>query len=137
MKKQMAMDMLNDNKESNVGKMLIDQTTRKMVISVFIIILTFPLFITKTYIREPDSMAYGMELLFHSKNPENSKKIFDEMVDMQRDLNTPLLYMNAKNLPGAPALLLEWKSTKFDYKKWRVEELLVVRPKGDKNEKAK
>lgn len=95
MKKQMTMDMLvNDGKESTVGKKMIDQTTRKVIICFFLIILTFPLFKTETYIKEPDSLVYGMELLFRSKSASNKQRIFDDIVNLQKDMEwTPLVYL--------------------------------------------
>ena len=55
----------NDYNQTNVGKKLTDKNTQKVIICVFLMIFIAPVFRVETYINEPDSLRYGMDL-FHS-----------------------------------------------------------------------
>lgn len=59
------MEMISEqrNRESNVGKQLTDYTTRKVIIIVLFMLFTNPLFMVHTYITEPESLTYSIELL--------------------------------------------------------------------------
>lgn len=52
-----------EDRESKVGKKLSDFTTRKVVILVLVMLFTSPFFTVTTYLEEPNSYNYGLELL--------------------------------------------------------------------------
>tara|TARA_B110001450_G_scaffold250543_1_gene269377 strand:- start:855 stop:1079 length:225 start_codon:yes stop_codon:yes gene_type:complete len=54
---------MNDDNESKVGKKLSDFTTRKVVILVLVMLFTSPIFSVRTYLEEPDSYNYGLEMI--------------------------------------------------------------------------
>ena len=54
---------MNDDNESKVGKKLSDFTTRKVVILVLVMLFTSPIFSVSTYLEEPDSYNYGLEMI--------------------------------------------------------------------------
>ena len=74
-----------NRKESHVGKQLIDKTSRKVVVCTLLIIFMFPVFDTNTYISEPASTSYGIELIHKlaensDKGTEKLKERFDQIV---------------------------------------------------------
>ena len=82
--------MGNQNrKESHVGKQLIDKTSRKVVVCTLLIIFMFPVFDTNTYISEPSSMSYGVELMHKlaANTGEDGrgklKERFDQIVELE------------------------------------------------------
>lgn len=54
---------LNEDTESKVGKKLSDFTTRKVVILVLVMLFTSPVFSVNSYMEEPNSYNYGLDLL--------------------------------------------------------------------------
>ena len=54
---------MTEDKESKVGKKLSDFTTRKVVILVLVMLFTSPFFTVTTYLEEPNSYNYGLELV--------------------------------------------------------------------------
>lgn len=69
--------MINEDKESNVGKKLSEITTRKVVILVLVMLFTSPVFTVTTYLEEPDSYNYGLDLLNNvGPRTEAGKELF-------------------------------------------------------------
>ena len=54
---------MNDDNESKVGKKLSDFTTRKVVILVLVMLFTSPIFSVSTYLEEPNTYNYGLEMM--------------------------------------------------------------------------
>lgn len=54
---------MRDYKESKVGKMLSEYTTRKVIILVLAMLFSTPLMSVDTYMDEPDSYSYGLSLV--------------------------------------------------------------------------
>lgn len=55
--------LMKDQKESVVGKKLLDYTTRRVVILVLAMLFSVPIFSVSTYLSEPDSFGYGLGLV--------------------------------------------------------------------------
>ena len=73
--------VINEQQESKVGKKLSEYTTRKVVILVLIMLFSNPVFSVSTYLTEPNSFNYGLDLL-HSIGPRTEAGIdlFDSIV---------------------------------------------------------
>ena len=54
---------LNEDTESKVGKKLSDFTTRKVVILVLVMLFTSPIYSVSSYLEEPNSYDYGLDLV--------------------------------------------------------------------------
>lgn len=54
---------MRDYKESKVGKLLSEYTTRKVILLVLAMLFSTPLMAVDTYLTEPDSYAYGLSLI--------------------------------------------------------------------------
>ena len=84
-------------KESNVGKMLTDYTLRKVILIVLLMLFTNPLFMVQTYVSEPNSFNYGLDLLAKAQATSKtalSTKFFDDYIEMyQRIEETPLIFL--------------------------------------------
>ena len=55
--------LMRDYKESKVGKMLSEYTTRKVIILVLAMLFSTPAMAVDSYLEEPDSYAYGLSLI--------------------------------------------------------------------------
>ena len=55
--------LMRDYKESKVGKMLSEYTTRKVIILVLAMLFSTPTMAVDTYLTEPDSYEYGLSLI--------------------------------------------------------------------------
>lgn len=55
--------VMNEDSESKVGKKLSEFTTRKVVILVLVMLFTSPIFSVSTYLEEPNSYNYGLEMI--------------------------------------------------------------------------
>jgi hypothetical protein len=89
------MDEVNsipEDNESKVGKKLSDQTTRKVVILVLVMLFSQPAFAVSSYIEEPDSYSYGLKLC-KALGPLSlaGKKVFTDIKTNQVELSTPLI----------------------------------------------
>jgi hypothetical protein len=56
-------EAMNDDNESKVGKKLSDFTTRKVVILVLVMLFTSPIFSVYSYLEEPNTYNYGLEMM--------------------------------------------------------------------------
>lgn len=56
-------DLMKDQKESVVGKKLLDMTTRRVVILVLAMLFSVPVFTVSTYLAEPTSFSFGLKLI--------------------------------------------------------------------------
>ena len=104
--------VVNDNKkESYVGKKLNDSTTKKVIILVLVLIFSFPILTVNSYIRLPLSYDTGLDLLLLLKSTgssfENKKYLFTQIVQMESELYTPLIYLKI-TLDGHDPLV--WQS---------------------------
>ena len=54
---------MGEDNESKVGKKLSEQTTRKVVILVLVMLFSSPVFTPSYYVTEPDSFDYGLDLI--------------------------------------------------------------------------
>ena len=76
-------------KESNVGKMLTDFTLRKVIFIVLLMLFTNPLFMVQTYLSEPSSFVYGLDLLMKTQATVDANlrpKFFDEYLEMYKTI---------------------------------------------------
>ena len=72
---------MTEDKESKVGKKLSDFTTRKVVILVLVMLFTSPFFTVTTYLEEPNSYNYSLELLkVLGPRSEGGIKLFNDIV---------------------------------------------------------
>ena len=62
-------DILKDQKESVVGKKLLEKTTRRVIILVLAMLFSVPVFSVKTYLEDPHSFTYGVSLI-HELGPQ-------------------------------------------------------------------
>lgn len=70
-------------------------------------LFTSPVFTVTTYLQEPDSYNYGLDML-HVIGPNNQagKELFDHIVARQTTLKTPLIDLYVDIGDGKPLL---WK----------------------------
>ena len=54
---------MRDYKESKVGKLLSEYTTRKVIILVLAMLFSTPAMAVDSYLESPDSYAYGLSLI--------------------------------------------------------------------------
>ena len=74
---------MDEQQESKVGKKLSDFTTRKVVILVLVMLFTSPIFTVATYLEEPNTYNYGLDLLHEiGPNTEVGKEIFNHIITM-------------------------------------------------------
>ena len=82
----MTMNMIAQStiQESQVGKKLTDFSSRKVIMIILFMLFTNPFFQTQTYISEPDSFDYGLNLLvkLNPKDYKSKKRIVDQIVTM-------------------------------------------------------
>ena len=55
--------LLNDQMESKVGKKLSEITTRRVIVLVLAMLFSQPIFSVSTYMTEPNSYDYGLNLI--------------------------------------------------------------------------
>ena len=80
----MEMIAEQSSRESNVGKKLTDYTTRKVIVIVLVMLFTNPIFMVETYVKEPNSHAYALNLLFklHKQGSKIGQEVFDKTVEL-------------------------------------------------------
>lgn len=93
-----------DQGESIVGQKLSSITTRKVICVVLIMLISQPLFDSSTYVTNPDSLAFGLSLIYRiGGGTKIGQQEFKKVIDMQKELPyTPLL-----------ALFIDHKGTKI------------------------
>lgn len=106
--------VLNEDNESKVGKKLSEFTTRKVVILVLVMLFTSPVFSVSTYLEEPDSYNYGLDLL-HKIGPRTvaGGELFDNIVDMQTKIATPLIDLYIEPADGKKPMIWRNKNIKI------------------------
>lgn len=118
--------LLKDQKESVVGKKLLDQTTRRVIVLVLAMLFSVPVFSVSTYLSEPNSFSYGLTLI-KELGPENDggRQAFNDTVKLQSQLDTPLikLYVDDKRKGGQ---LLIWQNYDVDVLSLRDDEKEIV-----------
>ena len=98
------------------------------------IIFTSPFFTVTNYVEEPNSYNYGLDtLLFVDIKSEVGKKVFNEIIKRQSQLETPLIELLIKLDEGEN--LFRWKDEKVDIKDLRESEFEITQltdgvPKG-------
>ena len=101
------MQMVDEDsvKETEVGKHLSDMTARKVILIILFMLFTNPLFQPSTYLTEPDSLDYGLNLLVEI-NPTDemlTKSISDKFIAIQKEIEeTPLMALCVKRKGKAP-----------------------------------
>jgi len=60
--------MKDPQKESVIGKQLLDYTTRRVIILVLAMLFSFPVFSVSTYMDDPTSYQFGLGLV-HTLGP--------------------------------------------------------------------
>ena len=83
---------MKDQKESVVGKKLLDKTTRRVIILVLAMLFSVPIFSVSTYLTEPNSFSYGLTLI-KALGPETrgGRLAFNDTIELQTQLDTPLV----------------------------------------------
>lgn len=72
--------VVNDTKkESYVGKQLNDSTTKKVIVLVLCLIFSFPLFTLSSYVTEPASFRWGLDLLLRLHDSKMTAKQKQEL----------------------------------------------------------
>ena len=101
--------LMKDQKESVVGKKLLDQTTRRVILLVLAMLFSVPVFSVSSYLPEPTSFKYGLSLI-KELGPETAggRLAFEDTIALQTQLDTPLikLYVEDKR-NGAETLIWE------------------------------
>lgn len=93
------MNTIPEDNESKVGKKLSDQTTRKVVILVLVMLFSQPAFAVSTYITEPDSYRFGLQLCeaLGPLTPAGTQ-VFMDIKENQVKLSTPLIKLGVRTL---------------------------------------
>ena len=111
--------MNEDDNESKVGKKLSEQTTRKVVILVLVMLFSSPVFTPSYYVTEPDSFDYGLNLISTlGANTPAGLAVFNNTRDRQSKLTTPLIYLYAKSNNHT----LQWNDKKVSHTDLRKDE---------------
>lgn len=95
-KHSMMMEMINEqrNNESNVGKKLTDYTTKKVIIIILAMLFTNPIFMVETYVKDPVSHEFYLDLLYKLNTNETANKdknVLLKSIDTQKTIDTPLV----------------------------------------------
>lgn len=127
--------LLSDQMESKVGKKLSEITTRRVIVLVLIMLFSQPIFSVSTYMQEPNSYDYGLNLI-QTLGPSTmgGKAAFDSMVEIQQEINTPLKYVYILGNEGTE---LKWKADGFDadtYRKSEKTEVILPVEDGDSDD---
>lgn len=116
------------SKESHVGKQLIDKTSRKVVLCTLLIIFMFPVLDTNTYVDEPSSTSYGIELMHKLAEKElTSQKLqerFDQVVELEQALEMPLIFQQVKL---GESTVLQWENESQKFQELRFDEILIIK----------
>jgi hypothetical protein len=73
---------MNDDNESKVGKKLSEFTTRKVVILVLVMLFTSPIFSVATYLEEPNSYNYGLDMIrIVGPRSKAGKELFKNIIE--------------------------------------------------------
>ena len=90
--------LLKDQKESVVGKKLLDYTTRRVIVLVLAMLFSVPLFSVGSYLDDPNSYSYGLTLIKQLKPwTTGGQYAFNDTIELQRELNTPLIKLYVNN----------------------------------------
>ena len=111
---------MRDYKESKVGKLLSEYTTRKVILLVLAMLFSTPAMAVDSYLEEPDSYAYGLSLIkeFGPSKPSGQQAFIDTVM-MQQSLSTPLVQLYCDD--GIKAL--NWEVSGFDIDKMRHKDI--------------
>ena len=110
--------------ESKVGKKLSEITTRRVIILVLIMLFSQPIFSVSTYMQEPNSYDYGLNLIQTlGPSTKGGKAAFVSMVEIQQKINTPLKLVY---IVGNEGTTLNWKAEGFVQETYRKQELESV-----------
>jgi hypothetical protein len=87
--------------ESKIGKMLSDETTKRVIVMVLIVMLSVPLFSFYTYANETKSFQYGLDIItnYHSSPTGTAfQHSFNNYLNIHREIRTPIIYLQAMQL---------------------------------------
>lgn len=122
--------LMQDQMESKVGKKLSEITTRRVIILVLAMLFSQPIFSVSTYMQQPNSFDYGLNLI-QQLGPETKggKAAFQSMIEIQKVINTPLkevyifdYYREDKNKNDT----YTWKAEGFVQEEYREKEKTTV-----------
>jgi hypothetical protein len=110
--------------ESKVGKKLSEITTRRVIVLVLIMLFSQPIFSVSTYMQEPNSYDYGLNLI-QTLGPSTmgGKAAFNSMVEIQQEINTPLRLVY---IVGNEGTELTWREEGFNADNFRKSEIAKV-----------
>lgn len=116
--------LLSDQMESKVGKKLSEITTRRVIVLVLIMLFSQPIFSVSTYMQEPNSYDYGLNLI-QTLGPSTmgGKAAFNSMVEIQQEINTPLRLVY---IVGNEGTELTWREEGFNADNFRKSEIAKV-----------
>lgn len=121
------MDLIEEElkKESHIGKKLSDFTIKKVIICVLLMVFIDPLFRVETYLTDT-SHEQSLTFLYKFKPyTKIGKKVFNNMVEFEKDIDFPLLYLHAQD-NSRKDFQLKWKNDKKDYTTLRNVEVEVI-----------
>lgn len=85
--------------ESKVGKELSELTTRRVIMLVLGILFGVPFFMNSLYTDDNTSYQYGLEVMDTLVgNNTNFRRSWDSYINQQKDLSTPLIYLEVLNM---------------------------------------
>lgn len=98
--------LLSDQMESKVGKKLSEITTKRVIVLVLIMLFSQPIFSVSTYMQDPNSYDYGLNLIQTlGPNTLGGQAAFNSMIAIQTEINTPLKLVFIQGNEGS---VLSW-----------------------------
>jgi hypothetical protein len=88
-------------KESHVGRQLSDLTTRRVIVIVLIMMFSVPILSLDTYIEDPSSFKYGLQLIASfSDNPggDGWNTAFQTFISESKSTRNPVVSLNANDI---------------------------------------
>ncbi len=85
--------------ESNVGKILSDKTTERVITIVVVMLFSIPLFSSDTWTTENNSYSVGLNMISSMQlNSDQFDSTFDAYVEVENALNNPLILIIANGV---------------------------------------
>ena len=111
--------------ESQVGKRLSDQISKRTILLVLSIIVMAPILTSSMYLDKDSSPQYGLKWLnrFIGGDPAMFEEAWEVYITDHSDTDKPVIYLEVAGLRA-------WKGS-VDYQDLRLEELSIVKYTGD------
>lgn len=111
--------------ESQVGKRLSDQISKRTILLVLSIIVMAPFLSSSMYMDKDTSFKYGLKWLNHfiGGDPDTFEEAWQAYITDHSDIDKPIIYLEISDLRV-------WKGS-VDYLDLRLEELSIVQYSGD------